>query len=131
MVYNSKKAALIGNTVSTPDDIKKEEVPHDDDRAIIGIRNFDFNKKTVRGTTLGRERINFLHLLIHLWPGNWQDQLKSVNERIKRDYEAEVENKRVGRVREIHEITENEFWKFWGILIVARIEGRKGERLWD
>ena len=64
VVYNNEKTALIGNTVSTPagvswkvrDDIKKEEVPHDDDRAIIGIRNFDFNKKTVRGTTLGRER---------------------------------------------------------------------------
>ena len=31
----------------------------------------------------------------------------------------------------IHAITENEFWKFWGIIIVARIEGRKGEKLWD
>ena len=43
----------------------------------IGIQGFDFNQKPIQyGPQAASRRINFLSLLIHLWPGDWHEQLK-------------------------------------------------------
>ena len=40
-------------------------------------------------------------------------------------------NNRHRRVKKIHDISEHEFWKFWGVLLAARIEGKQGGQLWQ
>ena len=137
-IYEQEKAILIGSEVNTAagltwkvrNDIRQSEVADEYD-PLIGIRNFDFNNKRMRTNTKGLLRINFLDLLIHLWPGDWKSQLTNLNKRIHDEYKQKVKMTRHGRVKKVHEVTEREFWIFWGIIIVARLEGRKGGRLWD
>jgi Transposase IS4 len=76
------------------------------------------------------KRIDFLDLMIHLWPGDWLLQLNNMNKRILDHNKQASLNKRGNRYTKISEIAPNEFWKFIGIMLVARIEGRKGE-VWD
>ena len=76
-------------------------------------------------------QINFLDLLIHLWPGDWRAQLTNLNHHVHQEYKQKVRTTRHGRVKKVHEITEREFWIFWGIIIAARLDGRKGRRLCD
>ena len=78
-------------------------------------------------TAKGLVRINFLDLLIHLWPGDWRAQLTDLNHMIQKEYKEKVRNTRHGRVKKIHEITEREFWVFWGLILAARLEGRREE----
>ena len=42
-----------------------------------------------------------------------------------------MSNTRYGRVKKIHDISEREFWKFWGVILAARIEGKQGGQLWQ
>ena len=74
--YTQEKRNLIGTQVTTAagltwtirDDILETEVEDDYD-SVVGVKNFDFNKKKVKSNNRGQTRINFLDLLIHLWPG--------------------------------------------------------------
>lgn len=93
-----------------------------------GVKGFDFNKKTVVAPDGKNKRINLLALIQHLWPGNWELQLSTLNQRI----EESNNNLRsaTATFRACRLISPHEFWVFWGLLIVARLEGRKGE-LWD
>ena len=62
----------------------------------IGIRGFDFEKKNECAD--GKNpRINFLDLLIKLWPGDWKDNLKKLNESID-----DANSNRAPRARKIH-----------------------------
>jgi Transposase IS4 len=65
-----------------------------------------------------------------LWPGNWETQLKNLNNRIVRSSYDEQNKGKVGYCRKTKFISKNEFWIWFGILLVARIEGRKGD-VWD
>ena len=48
-------------------------------------KNFDFNNKTVKNDSdKNKHRINFLDLLIHLWPGDWEQQLEMINKNKRR-----------------------------------------------
>ena len=136
--YTQEKRNLIGTQVTTAagltwtirDDILETEVEDDYD-SVVGVKNFDFNKKKVKSNNRGQTRINFLDLLIHLWPGDWREQLTQLNHRISENYKEKVRATRHGRVKKVQEITEREFWVFWGIIVAARLDGRKGGRLWD
>ena len=136
--YTQEKRNLIGTQVTTAagltwtirDDILETEVEDDYD-SVMGVKNFDFNKKKVKSNNRGQTRINFLDLLIHLWPGDWREQLTQLNHRISENYKEKVRATRHGRVKKVQEITEREFWVFWGIIVAARLDGRKGGRLWD
>ena len=66
---------------SDVDPVSLEEFPD------VGTCNFDFstwndtmkttaNPKEKKYKKQKKERINFLCLLIHLWPGRWEDQLE-------------------------------------------------------
>jgi hypothetical protein len=73
-----------------------------------------------------------LFLLIHLWPGNWEDQLERMNERVEAFNREQIQKKQnAGQgCMKAHGITKNEFWVFFGSIISARIHGRQGQ-LWD
>ena len=135
--YEQAKTNLIGSQVQTSAGltwIVRGNVLHTEvepvDSTVVGVRNFDFNNKRMK-TSRGLTRINFLDLLCHLWPGDWRVQLTTLNHRIHEDYKEKVRMTRHGRVKKVHEITEREFWVFWGILLAARLEGRRGGKLWD
>lgn len=144
--YLQKKEELVGTLVSPNNrttraadrltwrvipDIKKEEVNHDEDFEEIGIRNFDFNNREITVPGTRNQRINFLKLLIKLWPGNWQKQLQSMNVRVREENEKSKAQSRANRrAKLVREITEQEFWIWWGIFTAARVHGRKGN-LWD
>jgi hypothetical protein len=113
-------------------DVLKSEVPEDKEFDKVGICNFNFNNKTEPAPSGDprERRINLLHLLIHLWPGNWQEQLNALNTHIRTKNEKAKSEKRYGRAKVVREISEREFWVWWGIVITARIEGRRGN-MWD
>ena len=69
--------------------------------------------------------------MIHLWPGDWKSQLTEPNHHIHEEYQEKVRGPRHGHVKKVHKITEREFWVFSGIVLTARLKGRKGGRLWD
>ena len=60
-------------------------------------------------------RINFLALLIHLWPGKWEDQLERMNNRVEEHNSMQTQKKRnaAQRYKKVKEITKNEFWFFF------------------
>ena len=117
-LYNQEKANLIGTSVNTSaglswtvrNDVLHSEVVDEYD-SLVGVRNFDFNNKRIK-TAKGLVRINFLDLLIHLWPGDWRAQLTELNQMIHKEYKEKVRNTRHGHVKKVHEITKQEFWVF-------------------
>eukprot|EP00957_Ditylum_brightwellii_P070005 5317200-Ditylum_brightwellii.AAC.1 len=58
-------------------DIHEDEPVDNED---VGVKGFDFIKVEKETGC-----ISLLKLLIHLWPGNWQEQLKKINLKIKLD----------------------------------------------
>ena len=75
--------------------------------------------------TRGRHtRINFFKLLFVLWPGDIKQQLRVLNARIARDNNAR-------RAHHVKLVLLREFLVFLGILLVARIDGKKGCDLWQ
>jgi hypothetical protein len=152
--YELAKAALQDDEVSVGagarkitwkvrGDIKASDV--DPEFPDVGICDFDFtahpSEKTMN--TRGwknpkkykkqkRRRVNFLDLLIHLWPGNWEDQLQRMNNRVEAMNVEQSQTKRNAgqRYKKVKEITKSEFWVFFGLMVSARIHGRQGQ-LWD
>jgi hypothetical protein len=113
----------------------------------VGVCDFDFTTPCDTTTTTAsgwknpkkkkyrkkkKMRINFLALLIHLWPGKWEEQLERMNNRLETHNQEQMQKKRFAakRYNKVHEITKKEFWVFWGLMISARIHGRQGQ-LWD
>ena len=144
--YEAEKDALIGKKVKVGQgsqmiewtvrkDVDFDEVdpgsrPNVEYRR-VGVQGFDFSKLDA-GTTGDRKRLNLLRLLIHLWPGDWRLQLQRINQKIK-EYNEQLKKKRNrngNRVHLVKTMSEREFWYFWGLILAARVHGRKGE-LWD
>jgi hypothetical protein len=59
-----------------------------------------------------------------------KEQLQLLNARIRTDNEQAKREKRYGRAKPVRDITDYEFWVWWGIVLATRIEGRKGN-MWD
>ena len=109
------------------DDIKEVDIPDTVQYfKHIGIKGFDFSDKTVKGPDARKNRINFLQFLIHLWPGDWKEQLTYLNSIIEEKQNRDVSGKKYVMRR----ISANEFWRFFGLMLAARLEGRTGT-LWD
>ena len=115
-------------------DVKVNDVPVNNQRERFkspGILGFDFSKKPITAPDGKSKRINLLELLIHLFPGDWKELLRELNDRIRKWNDLKENSARKGkRVKGIREISENEFWKWWGIVVAARIHGKKGD-LWE
>ena len=137
--YQKKKTELINQKASkccgtgadklqwtVRNDVKKS---HDNTTQeyhdILGIKGFNFNKKNVKANGKN-DRINFLNLLKHLWPGDWKDNLAKMNQYIKKHNN----NRKSQMHKKVHMVSQNEFWKFFGLMLVARLEGIPGGDLW-
>jgi len=145
LIYRREKTGLLGKEVVVKPrssacgltwkvipDVKKSTTVSEVEYTEIGVRNFLFNNKTIPSghPSLRQYRINFLDLLIHLWPGNWQDQLHDLNERIRMDMDASLGRRRRRGSQVVKEISQHEFWVFWGIVVAARACSKKGINLW-
>ena len=110
------------------EDIKEKDVPSLQEFHQVGIAQIDFKKlsKTHRAQRQYK-RIDFLDLLMHLWPGDWQAQLRYINSRIRASNKEKQntlqEPYSSSRVWYIKEISEQEFCVFGGLIIVARTMG--------
>lgn len=56
----------------------------------------------------------FAKLVEQIWPGNWRDQLKKLNQYIQRE-------------EKFREVTDDEWWVFWGIIAFAAGTGVGGD----
>ena len=50
---------------------------------------------------------------------------------IRLDNSIRERKNRTVRKQVVKEITQNKFWKFWGIILCARVHNRQGTKLWD
>ena len=120
--YITKKQRLIGEVVHVGNprngtlpwtvrgDVTKDEVLKDKEFNKVGIRMFDFKDMTETSQSVDRQthkRINLLSLLIHLWPGNWQDQVKQLNQYIQSKNDKANRKTRHGRARTVRETTDH------------------------
>ena len=55
--------------------------------------------------------------MMHLWPGEWREQLKVLNSVIDK------ENKERLKTREVANVTNNDWWLFIAIILVAPVAG--------
>ena len=55
----------------------------------------------------------FLSLLIHLWPGNWREQLRNLNIKV------DSNNTTATKGMKISQVSENEWWIIWGVIFAA------------
>ena len=94
----------------------------------LGMKGFDFGDKGVPEDRGKSHRINLHDLMIHLWPGDWKDQLSFMNGMIE-DKEC-AERDAGSSMKKMSLISEREFWIFFGLMLAARLEGRVGT-LWD
>lgn len=154
MMYKTAKENMVGNKVAVGprngpkvewivrDDIAEKDIkepPPPETPSKVGIIGFDFGKRKET-----QDRLDLLSLLIHLWPGDWKEQLQNINDAITKHNEqangtADSRHKRrrvtlpsgqYKRNRTIRKVTEQEFWIFFGLLLFARLFGRVGD-IWD
>eukprot|EP00934_Nitzschia_sp_Nitz4_P004390 Nitzschia sp. Nitz4//scaffold475_size5561//3915//5458//NITZ4_009216-RA/size5561-snap-gene-0.2-mRNA-1//-1//CDS//3329552714//4380//frame0 len=98
----------------------------------IGLAGFNFRMKPIQQSSTNNERINFMDLLIHLWPGDWREQLQLLNVRVDRHNAALRKNSRnKPSTRYTGKISEREFFQFFGIMLLARVFSRPGGKIWD
>ena len=151
--YKTEKGRLIGSSVvqesdhrgpgkarksylkwTVREDVKADDIaPGKKEFEQVGVTGIDWQKHDdIRcGPKNKNKRKNFLELLIHLWPGDWREQLKQLNVRIRKENKDKERNGRLrARAKLMKEISEREFWIFFGLMIVARTFGRDGE-IWD
>ena len=69
-------------------------------------------------------------MLIKLWRGNWQTQLKRMNKNVDEDNGKSLNTGNV-RYRNVFRFSSNEFWKNIGCLVSAPTFGLVGSRLWE
>ncbi len=89
----------------------------------VGVVGFNFNHKPIQEPNGQHCQINFLLLLQYLWPGNWKQQLMMLNRRIS------ANNTKLLR-QATKQVSENELWVFFGLMLAMQIEGQNGN-LWD
>jgi hypothetical protein len=91
----------------------------------IGLINHNFEVFSESSLKSKEYKCPFFDLLLRFWPGHWQDQLRNLNLHIEDENVDRAKNKKVGLV------SENEFWKFVGVLIAAAPLGKGGVHLWE
>ena len=103
----------------------------------IGLVDFDF--ETFRSQLFDVEseeeyKYPFGHLIKKLWPGDAVHQIQKMNAYIKVQNEKRKQAKAAGTrevYREIKLVSEFEFWRFVGILMLSTVVKRRGTKLWD
>ena len=109
-------------------DIKREETGEDIKFEETGVSGFD--SKHAPNEPLPekfRNGIDFLELLVHLLLGNWQDQVRKLNRRVREKNEL---MRKLDRTNFMEETSPSEFWVFWGFVFDARVHRRRGSCVW-
>ena len=106
----------------------EEPSDHED----IGLRGFDFNIFDEDKEGVVREGCSelYLEMLIKLWPGDWIDKLKRMNQNVNEENGKQSVKGNVW-YRKVCRFSSCEFWKNIGCLISAPTFGLGGSRLWD
>jgi hypothetical protein len=68
-------------------------------------------------------------LFLKLWPGQWEEQLKQLNNFIENEFQKKSRNKPM--TRHVKSVSPKEFFGFIGIIIVAGALGKGGILLWE
>ena len=100
-----------------PDFIRRKG---DDDYETIGVQGFNFNlfrNENVDLSDSTSESYSYLRLLMHLYPGDWKDDLDRLNE--------------AARETNVRILTRSEFWAFIGVYLSAAKHGVGGEKLFE
>jgi hypothetical protein len=65
-----------------------------------------------------------------MWPGDWKQQLHQLNQKIT---DTNMINAAAAgkRKQKINSVSEQEWWKFIGIIISAAPQGKGGVNLWE
>ena len=109
------------------EDIKKDTVAsNDDEDPPCGVIDFDFNRHSKNTKSGNKPRLDTLELLLHLWPGDFKSQVDAMNREIMKDNDERV---RRGRYK-VPLVSYREMGVFFGIFLVARLEGKRGSKLW-
>ena len=124
VAYRKNKTVVTWTVCNVEDDElvnRKDEKCNSEE---IGLENFDFRKLDIPDSKGRLSRINFMKLFFSLWPGNVHHQLLKLNARIELDNSTKKKNK-------VSPVSIREFSRFLGIMLVARLEGKKGGLLWE
>jgi hypothetical protein len=74
----------------------------------------------------------YLELFMILWPGNWVTQLQRLYEAIAKDEKKLKRNGRKGKGSKANKpVSQDEWWKFIGIIVAAAVTGYGGQRMWE
>lgn len=100
-----------------PDFIRRKG---DDDYETIGVQGFDFNlfrNENVNLSDSSSESYSYVRLLMHLYPGDWKDDVDRLNE--------------AARQTNVRLLTRSEFWAFIGVCLSAAKHCVGGEKLFE
>jgi hypothetical protein len=92
-----------------------------------GLVGFNFPEAFKPPTDTDLYRRPYLKLLQKMWPGNWEQQLRQLNNKAA----AENATHSGKNWREIHPVSKQEWWVFIGVLISAGPQGKGGNKLWE
>ena len=109
--------------------IVEEPTDHEE----IGLWGFDlkFLDEDEEGVVReGSSDFPYLIMLIKLWPGNWNNQLKRMNQKADED-NGKASGKINLRYRKVCRFSSNEFWKNIGCLVSAPTFSLGRSRLWE
>jgi hypothetical protein len=71
-----------------------------------------------------------LKLLLHLWPGDWRQHWRKLKAAFERQNVARV--KSAGkRARKLKPPSQNEFWRFIGLIMAGGVNGQGGNCSWE
>ncbi len=94
----------------------------------------DYEELGVRGVKFNSQEFNPLDYFILMFPGDWRLKLHQLNVRIEqerlRKQEASRERKGRERGEYMTKCTEDEFFRFIGIMIAASLHRNGGRPLW-
>jgi hypothetical protein len=105
---------------------------------MCGIRGFDFEifsklKKELKSKFqfLGHGQSRpYLKLLIHFWPGDWKQHWRKLKAAFERENALRV--KTAGkRAKKLRLPSQNEFWRFIGLILAGGVHGSGGNGLWE
>ena len=93
----------------------------------IGLMGFDPLPEDGQG-----ERIDLLtNLLVRLWPGDWQLCLAKLNAFLDNREKIFPRRYTLAKPLPIPNVTEWEWWVWWGIFFSAVVHGKGGDSLWE
>ena len=88
-----------------------------------GLIGYDFNDfREINNKEFDGYNNPFGRLVEELWPGSWREQLKTLNAAIE-DWNEDPAN---SKKKSVNLVSDDEWWVFWGIVLVAAPAGKGG-----